>query len=123
MARRHSPRKRGVIVADPLQKQCRATLLTSFVASSAVPLRQGDNQKEKRRGRPPPLSFKYLRRLKQEQHRLRGLAREREGRLRELLARVEGEQVRAFLIRISESQVIGAALERANHRFGELLPD
>src|SRR3954451_23494915 len=55
----------------------------------------------------PPLTNGRRRSPEQPQDGLIGLRRERERRLRELLARVEGEEVCALLVLVGEDEAVG----------------
>src|SRR5262245_17718244 len=57
---------------------------------------------------------------KQPQHRLIGLRGERQRRGRKLLAGLQRQHVGAFLIVVGEDEVVGADLQRVDHRLGEL---
>src|SRR6185312_13790007 len=59
--------------------------------------------------------------LEQPQYVLIRLSGERQRRSGELLARLQGQQVGALFIGVRERQVVGAGLQRVDHRLGEIL--
>src|SRR5690606_30437543 len=59
----------------------------------------------------------------QAQHVLVGLRSKRQSGGRKLLAGLQGQQVRAFLVRVGEGEGVGAGLQRVDRRLGEVLAD
>ena len=62
-----------------------------------------------------------LRLLEQAEHSLAGLRGERQGGGRQLLAGLQREQVRAFLVRVGEGEVRRTGLQGVDQGLGEVL--
>src|SRR4030088_3366127 len=57
------------------------------------------------------------------EHRLLSLVRDRQGRDRQLLASLQGEQVGAFLVLVGQHELVGAGLQGVDQVLGEVLTD
>src|SRR5216684_79052 len=96
----------------------------SFVTSGNRYFRIGVNQSSNAYGGGPPSRIvkpMVLKLREQLEHRLLRLVRNRQGRNRQLLAGLQGKEVRAFLVLVGQNQLVGAGLQRVDEILGEIL--